>query len=119
MSKILIIEDDMSIRNGISKLFVKEGYSVFFAEDGAEGLKIAAQERPNIILCDIAMPTMNGYEVLTKIKQNPVLATIPFLFLTAKITKEDEEKGLAAGASGYLKKPIWPDDILIAVKKFI
>lgn len=119
MRKILIIEDDKTIRNGLNRLMSNEGYSAFFAENGVEGVKVAMDEKPDLIICDIAMPEMNGFEVLAKIKQNPSLANKPFLFLSAKITKEDEAKGLAAGATGYLKKPMWPDDILTAVKKYL
>ncbi len=118
MAKILIIEDDITIRNGLQRLLSKEGYAVFFADNGLEGLRLAGEEKPDVIICDIAMPEMNGYEVLAKIKQNPALANKPFMFLSAKITKEDEQKGLAAGATAYLKKPMWPDDILDAIKKY-
>jgi CheY-like chemotaxis protein len=117
MAKILIIEDDKTIRNGLQRLMTNEGYDVHFADNGVEGLRIANDQKPDVIICDIAMPEMNGFEVLAKIKQIPALASKPFMFLSAKITKEDEQKGLAVGATAYLKKPMWPDDILDAVKK--
>ncbi len=116
MAKILIIEDDKTIRNGLQRLMTSEGYDVHFADNGADGLRLANEQKPDVIICDIAMPEMNGFEVLAKIKQTPSLANKPFMFLSAKITKEDEQKGLAAGASAYLKKPMWPDDILDAIK---
>lgn len=119
MPKILIIEDDITIRNGLLRLMTNEGYGVLFADNGAEGVRLAAEQKPDVIICDIAMPEMNGFEVLAKIKQNPSLANKPFMFLSAKITKEDEQKGLAAGATAYLKKPMWPDDILEAIKKYV
>jgi CheY-like chemotaxis protein len=119
MAKILIIEDDKTIRTGLQRLMSNEGHEAIFAETGAEGLRLANQHVPDIIICDIAMPEMNGYEVLEKIKQSPSLSSKPFIFLSAKITKEDEQRGLAAGAKLYLKKPMWPDDILEAIAKVL
>ncbi|MCS6807188.1 MAG: response regulator [Bacteroidota bacterium] len=116
---VLIIEDDKTIRTGLTRLMEAEGYTPLFAENGVEGVKLALEHKPDLIICDIAMPEMNGYEVLAKIKQSPSLAAKPFFFLSAKITKEDEAKGLAAGATGYLKKPMWPEDILKVVKQHL
>jgi CheY-like chemotaxis protein len=119
MAPILVIEDDIIIRNGLLKLLAKEGYTTQFADNGADGVKLAKEHSPSIIICDIAMPQMDGYQVLAEVRALPQFADTPFLFLSAKITADDEKRGLAAGATAYLKKPMWPDDIIAAVKKYV
>lgn len=119
MISILVIEDDKTIRSGLLRLLTNEGYTTYFADNGAEGITLARTHTPNIIICDIAMPEMDGYQVLAAVRALPQFATTPFLFLSAKITSDDEKRGLAAGATAYLKKPMWPDDIIEAIKKYI
>ena len=96
-----------------------EGFTTYFADNGKEGIKLAEEHSPNIIICDIAMPEMDGYQVLAAIRANPKFTQTIFLFLSARITVEDEKRGLAAGATAYLKKPMWPDDIIEIVKKYV
>jgi chemotaxis family two-component system response regulator PixG len=117
MPKVLIVEDDKIVRSGLKVLMVNEGFETYFTDDGTEALRLASQHVPDVVICDIAMPVMDGYEVLKSLRANPVTARIPVMFLTAKITPEEEEKGLQMGASAYLKKPMWPEEILEAVKE--
>ncbi len=119
MASVLIIEDDKTIRGGLQRLLTNEGMTTYFADNGREGIKLAEAHNPTIIICDIAMPEVDGYQVLAAIRANPRFAKTPFLFLSAKITADDEKRGLAAGANAYLKKPMWPDDIIEVVKKFV
>jgi CheY-like chemotaxis protein len=117
MPKVLIVEDDKIVRSGLKSLMTTEGFETFVTEDGAEAIKLASQHIPDVVICDIAMPVVDGYEVLKSLRSNPQTAHIPVLFLTAKITKEEEAKGLAMGANMYLKKPMWPEEIFEAVKQ--
>jgi chemotaxis family two-component system response regulator PixG len=119
MAKVLIVEDDKIVRSGLKVLMVNEGFETYFTDDGNEALRLAQQHKPDVILCDIAMPIMDGYEVLKNLRARPETASIPVLFLTAKITKEEERIGLDMGVNAYLKKPMWPEEILEQVKKFI
>jgi chemotaxis family two-component system response regulator PixG len=117
MPKVLIVEDDKIVRSGLKVLMMNEGFETYFTDDGAEAIRLAQQHRPDVVLCDIAMPVMDGYEVLRTLRGKPETAKIPVMFLTAKITKEEEQKGLAMGADAYLKKPMWPEEIVEAVKQ--
>jgi CheY-like chemotaxis protein len=117
MAKVLIVEDDKIVRSGLKVLMMNEGFETYFTDDGNEAIRLAQQHHPDIVLCDIAMPIMDGYTVLQHLKANPQTANIPVMFLTAKITKDEEKKGLELGATAYLKKPMWPEEIVDAVKK--
>lgn len=119
MKKVLIIEDDKTVRSGLQTLMKSEGFEVFSADNGTDGLELANTHLPDIILCDIAMPQMNGYDVLAALRSTPATATIPLIFLTAKVMPNEEQKGLEMGANAYLKKPMWPEDIMNTVKKFV
>jgi CheY-like chemotaxis protein len=119
MPTVLIIEDDLTIRNGLQRLLRQEGYQGYFAENGAEGLEIATKIVPDIIMCDISMPEMDGYAVLKAVKNNPALAGKPFIFLSAKTTEQDIVHGKQLGAVAYLLKPMWPEDIMNTIKTFV
>jgi DNA-binding LytR/AlgR family response regulator len=113
MKKILIIEDDESINESISEFLENEGFEAFSARNGKDGLKIALDEQPDIIVCDILMPGMNGYEVLEELSKRE--ADIPFIFLTAKIERDDIRKGMEIGADDYLTKPFKLEELLKAI----
>jgi CheY-like chemotaxis protein len=119
MTSILVIEDDIIIRTGIQRILTKEGYTAILTNNGAEGLLLAKEHSPGMIICDIAMPEMDGFQVLAAIRAMPQFAKTPFLFLSAKITTDDVKRGIDAGATAYLKKPMWPDDIITAVQKYV
>ncbi|HBR00301.1 MULTISPECIES: EAL domain-containing protein [unclassified Roseofilum] len=115
MAKILVIEDDEAIRENVLELLESEGYEVLGAENGREGLKIAQNAIPDLILCDVMMPELTGYAVLTTLQENPALSHIPFIFLTAKGDRLDFRYGMELGADDYLMKPCLPNEILRAV----
>jgi len=112
---ILIIEDETSIRRLIKEILCLENYLVIEAENGKKGLESAIKEKPDLILCDVMMPDLDGYEVLRQLQQNQVTQRIPFIFLTAKATKSDLRKGMNLGADDYITKPFEEEDLLQAI----
>ncbi len=116
MEKLLIIDDQPQVLEIVSYLLDAEGYEVMTATNGREGLEAAKQFRPDLIICDIMMPGMNGYDVLEAARRDPDLATIPFIFLTAKATPGDLRTGMTAGADDYLTKPFTDEELLAAVR---
>ena len=90
MPKILVIEDEQKICLRIQELLTYEGFETISAADGRIGLQLAKEFLPDLILCDIILPELNGYDVLTEIRRDPLTATIPFIFLTAKATMNDD-----------------------------
>ncbi len=103
--KILIVDDEPNIVMSLEYAFKKKNFEVFIARDGTEALEIAGQETPNVILLDIMMPKMDGYETLKKIKENKLLKDTKVIFLSAKSKLADVEKGLDMGADSYITKP--------------
>lgn len=117
MLRILIIEDDDIIRENLKDILETFNYQIFSHSNGQEGLEAIKQTLPDLILCDIIMPDLNGYDVLKEIQDNPMLPNIPFVFLSAKAEKTDISKGLELGAQGYLVKPFTVNELLNAIKK--
>lgn len=115
MKKILVIDDEESIRYNLVQLLTTENFDAIAAEDGRLGLHLAFEVIPDLILCDVLMPELDGYEVLKGLRQNPVTATIPFIFLTAKDTKADLRQGMELGADDYITKPFTIDELLGAI----
>ncbi len=115
--KILIIDDFVPLLDEVSEFLSIEGYKVFTAKDGAEGVQKTLQYQPNLILCDIEMPIMNGYDLLRTLEKIPDTANIPIIFLTAKATTEDFRYGLSLGAEDYLTKPFTIDELKNTIKK--
>ncbi|HEY9599219.1 MAG TPA: response regulator [Cyanophyceae cyanobacterium] len=115
MTTILVIEDDDNVREILVEILRAEGFNVIAAEDGQLGLELAQDKLPNLIICDIMMPKLSGYEVLSQLQQSPSTATIPFIFLTAKSAKTDLRQGMALGADDYLTKPFTRDELLAAI----
>jgi CheY-like chemotaxis protein len=116
MKTILVIEDDLIVRENIAELLEMAGYNVDTANDGKEGLEKAQQLFPDLIICDIKMPVMDGYTVLHLLGKDKKTATIPFIFVTAKTEMEDLRKGMEMGADDYLTKPFEDTDLLKAVE---
>jgi CheY-like chemotaxis protein len=110
-SKILIIEEEDSIRTDILELLDAEGYEVMGAENGRVGVELAREFLPEVIVSDIVMPERDGYGVLGALHQDPSTATIPFIFLTAIADKSDLRQGMNLGADDYLVKPFSPRDL--------
>ena len=104
MVKILVVEDDAKIRRNMARLLKLEGYEVSVAEDGLEGLEKALSETPDLILCDILMPKLDGHEMLQQLKVKAPNYFAPFIFVTAKGSKEDIRQGMTLGADDYLTK---------------
>jgi len=105
MTKILVIDDDGGIRRLLNRFLTREGYEVIEAAYGQAGYQMAATGKPNIILLDLMMPVVDGFEVLRKLKNNPVTRPIPVIVLTARIDAESERRCMLSGAVDYIKKP--------------
>jgi two-component system sensor histidine kinase/response regulator len=116
MTHILVIEDDENIRNDVVELLEAEGHSARGAQDGLAGVAAAHAELPGLIVCDIMMPGLDGFGVLDELRQDPVTATIPFIFLTARVDKTDLRRGMELGADDYLTKPFTRAELLRAVE---
>lgn len=116
MKKVLIIEDELPVRMGIKDLLELKNYQVLETGSGKEGIKIAEEELPDLIICDIKMPEMDGYSVLKKISENEILAVIPFIFLTAKTEMADLRYGMNLGADDYIVKPFLAKDLYKAIE---
>ncbi len=123
MKTILLIEDNDLIRENTAELLELAGYRVYSAENGKRGIETALIHKPNLVICDILMPVMDGYGVLHIFNNHPKLSGIPFIFLTAKTERSDIRKGMELGADDYLTKPFDESDLLRAVesrlKRFI
>lgn len=114
---IVLIEDNLEMRENIQEILELADYNVSVAKDGKIGVELIKQEKPDLILCDIMMPELDGYGVLHMISRNPETASIPFIFLTAKSEREDFRKGMNMGADDYLTKPFDDIQLLGAVEK--
>ncbi|QEM11480.1 response regulator [Mucilaginibacter rubeus] len=114
--KILIIEDNTDIRENVVEILGLAGYTVFEADNGKTGVDLAIKNLPDVILCDIMMPELDGYGVLYMLNKNPETATIPFIFLTAKAERIDQRKGMEMGADDYLTKPFDDMELLSAIE---
>ncbi len=115
MTKILVIEDEQPVRANILDLLEAEEFNVLVAENGAIGLQLAIAHLPDLIICDVMMPELDGYGVVQALRQNPSTATIPFIFLTAKADRSDLREGMSLGADDYLTKPFRPKELLQAI----
>ncbi|MCD6090021.1 MAG: response regulator [Bacteroidales bacterium] len=115
MKKILVIEDTQNVRENICEILESEDYEIYAAEDGESGLEMSKNVQPDLILCDIMMPGMDGYGVLTEMRKELVTSTVPFIFLTAKNTRENQRLGMELGADDYITKPFTVEDLLNSV----
>jgi DNA-binding response OmpR family regulator len=115
MNRILIIEDEPQTRRNISTILEMEGYDPVTAPEGRSGLALARELEPDLILCDVSMPELDGHEVLKALRTDPRTACIPFLFLTARTDRKDLRTGMELGADDYLYKPARADELLGAV----
>lgn len=115
MRTILVIEDESGLRETIQEFLETEGFRVLCAINGTHGVNLAQEYQPDLILCDVHMPGMDGYDVLTTLSHNPTTANIPFIFLTAKGKKADWRQGMELGADDYLTKPFTADELLGAI----
>jgi len=116
MKKILVIEDEPEMRRNISALLRYHDYEAIAAENGREGIEMARRKNPDLILCDVMMPELDGYGVLQALQTDPSLARIPFIYLTAKGEKDDWRSGMNLGADDYLTKPVANADLMRAIE---
>ncbi|WP_413171534.1 EAL domain-containing protein [Anabaena azotica] len=116
MNKILIIEDDSIMREIIQQILDIDGFSTITAENGWQGLQMIEQYQPDLIICDVMMPRLDGYSLIQTLRQNPITATIPFIFLTAKVERCDLRQAMELGADDYLTKPFEAPELLQAIK---
>src|SRR3569832_87654 len=116
MKTVLIIEDNNDIRESTAEILELAGFTVHQGENGKRGVDLAFQHKPDIILCDIMMPELDGYGVLYMLSKNPDTAAIPFIFLTAKAERVDFRKGMEMGADDYLTKPFDEIELLNAIE---
>lgn len=115
MKKILVIEDETETRNNLVLMLEMEGFKPFSAPNGRKGVEVAKRELPDVILCDVSMPELNGYGVLETLRADEKTVSIPFIFLTAKGDKKDLRAGMNLGADDYLTKPASAEEVLSAI----
>jgi two-component system cell cycle response regulator DivK len=116
--RILIVEDNRDSRELVAKVLKAHGYEILEAHDGAEALETIRREKPDLILMDISLPKIDGYEATRCLKNDPELQTIPVIALTAHAMKGDREKALAAGCDGYITKPINVRELPEQIQRF-
>ena len=119
MAKILIAEDEPDIRDLVAFTLRFAGHEVFAATNGAEAVEMAPKVNPDLILMDVRMPRMTGYEACRAMKANPQLKDIPVVFLSAKGQEGEIQQGMEAGAEKYLLKPFAPDQLTMQVKEIL
>jgi len=117
--RILVVEDQEDNRRIIRDLLMSVGYELIEALDGAEGVRLAESERPDLILMDIQLPVLDGHEATRRIKQNPELNHIPVIVVTSYALSGDDQKAMAAGSDGYVAKPFSPRQLLATIRKFL
>lgn len=116
MTKILVIEDEADIRDELVDWLYFEGYDVAIAIDGQQGIELAIEEQPDLIISDIRMPVMDGREVLMHVRSHPELSHVPFIFVTASAERDSVRLGMNLGADDYITKPFTVDEILTAIQ---
>jgi CRP/FNR family cyclic AMP-dependent transcriptional regulator len=112
MKRILLVDDNEAIRENTTELLELEHYQVITACNGKEGFDLALSESPDLIICDIMMPVVDGYHLLEYLRNEASLKHIPFIFFTASAEKSEIKKGFDMGAAGYIVKPFDADDLL-------
>lgn len=115
MTKVLVIEDEAESRNIFLECLEAEGFDTISAENGLVGVEKAQEHLPDLIICDVVMPQLDGYGVLSSLRQNRGTALIPFIFLTAKSTTDEIRQGMKLGADDYLTKPTTAEELLGAI----
>jgi DNA-binding response OmpR family regulator len=116
MTKILVVEDETNIREKLITVLGFEGFETLGAADGRSGVELARAEHPDLIVCDIMMPDLNGYGALRELRADPTTAAIPIIFLTAAASRADMRKGMELGADDYITKPYTVEELLAAVR---
>ena len=119
MKRILAVDDEPHILKLIAFSLKAHGFEVLEASDGLSAVEIAASEHPDLVLLDVMMPALDGYEACRRLKADPATAAIPVIMLTAKTQAAEQKAGLDAGAAGYINKPFTPKDLVAQVREFL
>jgi two-component system cell cycle response regulator DivK len=119
MATVLYIEDNFESRLLVKRILAVEGHRLLEATNGMEGLRVAQQEVPDLILVDINMPSMDGYEVTSRLRGIPALERVPIVALTANVLRGDRERSLDAGCDGYIQKPLDVDMLPSQIEAFL
>jgi CheY-like chemotaxis protein len=119
MAKVLVVEDEPQLLQNISSILDLFGFTVLQATNGKHGLAEALQHIPDIILSDVMMDEMNGFELLEQLKLNPITANIPFVFLSARADIIDKDKGMNEGANAYLTKPFNSKELVSTINRIL
>ena len=117
--KVLVVEDDRSSLTLLTYALGQEGYEVLAASDGFAGLKTVQNEHPDLIILDVMLPGLDGYEICRRLRKQPQTATVPIIFLSARAGQGDKDVGLRMGANAYLTKPADPSTILAKVETLL
>ena len=117
MKQILVIEDNLIFLKGIKNILVKAGFNVITASDGWQGLELANEEQPDLIVCDVIMPGLDGFQLVKQLRKLPVIDEIPLIFLSAKDDPLSMNKGVNLGAFAFFKKPVNAKELLSAINK--
>jgi len=115
-STILVIDDEPALLLNMLEILGLEGFEAIGAEDGQTGIQLAGKHRPDLIVCDIRMPEIDGFEVLKILRADPATRSIPVIFLSAQASKEDIQQGIRLGADSYVTKPFIPASLLAEVR---
>ncbi|MGB9775235.1 MAG: response regulator transcription factor [Anaerolineae bacterium] len=119
MPRILVAEDEKDIRELIAFTLRFAGFDVLLATNGAEAVEVAEAERPDLVILDVRMPRMSGYEACRRLKENPHTASLPVVFLSAKGQDSEIQQGLESGAEEYILKPFAPDELIQQVRDIL
>src|SRR5574341_1693916 len=117
--KILIIDDDLDTLRLVGIMLQRQGYQISAATNGEQGLAKALEEKPDLVLLDVMMPDMDGYEVTRRLRKNPATSSTPILMFTAKTQLDDKVTGFEVGADDYLTKPTHPTELLAHVRSLL
>lgn len=117
MTRILVIEDETFLREELLEWMAFENYDAIRAENGLAGVELAIQHHPDLIICDVTMPGLDGYGVLRQLRSNSATAAIPFIFMTARATQDDILQGIESGVDEYITKPFFQKDLLHAIER--
>lgn len=119
LARILVVEDNTANMELVCYLLAFNGYTVLQARDGAQGLEMAVRHRPDLIVCDLQMPLLDGYQVLSRLRENPATAGVVIVAVTAFSMPNDRQMVMTAGFDGYLSKPIEPENFVGQIEAFL
>lgn len=119
MARILVIDEDALLRANLRRLLVLEGYEVLEAEGGRRGVQMALDDPPDLVLCDLVMPDLGGFDVMRRLRADPRTSAVPFVAVTGSAAPAQVERGIALGADGYVTKPFEIDHLLSVIVRLL